>query len=79
MAVTVEMKYYTCIDCGATYGYPKNYHGDNCPFCLKRDHDGLVNDFSKRGVYVSELHNTIRGLRGTITRMKNNIKREASR
>lgn len=73
MGVNVEMKYYTCWECGATYGYPDKYDGDDCPFCMKRENEAMLIEKGSQALEIMRLSHVMSGLRGTITRMKNNI------
>ena len=72
MGVTIEMQSYTCNECGGTFSYPEKYkHGNICPFCLKRDYKWLQGRRHEQDNKIHKQENVIRGLRSTITRLKN--------
>ena len=70
MSVNLLMTFYTCGDCGATYGYPAKYDHDDCPFYLKREDAYKASRISELWADIEKRDNSIRGLRGTITRIK---------
>ncbi len=71
MSVSVEFSYYTCSDCGATFGYPSKYRRNNCPFCLLRERNDLENRMDEKNEELSKQYRSICGLKGAITRLKN--------
>lgn len=75
MAVSVEMSFYTCSECGGTYGYPQRYKYSDCPFCLMRERNNMEVRIDEKNVELSNQYRTIIGLKGAATRLKNNLKR----
>ena len=74
MRVSVDISFYTCPDCGATYGYPRHYKRDDCPFCLKRERDNLSDLIYEKNEEIDAMYRKESALRGTISRYKNKLK-----
>lgn len=76
MGVTIEIDFYTCGDCGGTYGYPKRYDYSDCPFCLKRERNELEVMIDEKNERINKQDRSVSALKGTITRLKNRINRK---